>query len=568
MANSKLQGSNISATEWYTGRCPARCELCFANLGIVGNGCTYGIYLPELAGLSQYDYAVGTTTLERLLKLPRKGMPLETAELFANLVSARAWKSLPGGEFGRGEAPFWFGRPTWNKKKRMLKMQRHVVIHPRDAKALYRIPKTPEAEWATRTKTTEIDGKEYPVILRVNTMSDSCLVPAEWLLHLRKVWGDDNLFFNCSVNAVKLDSSNVKTDIFHKVVMTTNPGRQSLAKLALRGDKGDLGHFYKPLTFTQLGYPQMEDRVKFYRVRTLPTISPKWDERGRTTVYTVLRFKSVSYVCEFARKYNCHLKFHGKANSLNTKVVQSYAEKVSSRRFSAVPTAKGEASEIHIWSNDRLNASPLKGQHTVLHWEGSWWRASKEQMDHLKYVCDRASNSCKACGLCFMLDGTRADGKNPVARGTGLRLRKYGKQTQYFEGPAKNPEFNEGDNDDDLYQLILRDLGVPRRNPSSDDNEMADKVAAALQEVLSYIGIGGEDNDVRPMDQWNTHEEVETILARCYQWLMQWSKSKGLDEDQAVEVAADFSERACGVDVFGLPLPELEEIRNGVYSPQ
>jgi hypothetical protein len=370
-----------------------------------------------------------------------------------------------------------------------------------------------------------VRGKRLPVILRVCTMSDASTAPAPWIKQIRKVWGDESCFFNTSANAIRRWPQNLEAGLFHKVVVTANPGRQTIkgaGVYSLRGRKDDPGHFYVPMTLTDMGYPGLEQTIKFYRVRGLPTIAPRWNESKHVTVWTVVRFKSILLACEFARKYECGLEFRPRAKSdRNAKVVEAYRQKFG-KRFSVVVDKAAKQVELRLWSKDKLNGSKLKGEQTILRTEMQFWRASKKQMDELRWVCDRSGLACKGCGLCATLDAQAPGYHNPIMKAAGLPLLSYAEQVW------KNPD---GDDigDGDLWQYILEDLD------ETDAPDMVERVAAALQEVQTYV-IGAET-----MDQWNTHEQVGEIVSRCYHWLVR----SDIDPD-------DFCAQAVGVDLFDL----------------
>ena len=553
MANMKQKGSNIGAAEWFTARCPVRCEFCFTNFGDTGQGIPYAMYCDTPAGMSSFDYATGATTEARLAK---DKMP---PELLRAVVgerkrsdpkwSPRNWEKLPGKRYRKGKYNAAQGRKTPHYRE--------------DHESFYCIPKVPELGWRIRTEKFKCaNGKMLPATIRCNTKSDSSLAPIEWIELLKATWGDA-CFFNTSVRAIKLYPQHMQSGVFHKLVVTANPGKcripdygptngetkkASIRRLEgqLQGEKGDPGSFYKPLTLTDLGFADQENKVKFYRVRTLPTIGPKLEPRWKddsSIVWTVLRFKGIQQACEFARKYNCELECYTDAKSQRM-VVEHYGFKVA-------PSAELVSGEnlLRMRSTDRLNGSKLKGEWTVLYaGRAGWWKTSRDQMKHLRYVCDRAMIDCKGCGLCHTLDVSI--GKRPK--------REYAKQKTYVEAKV---EANPPALPSSWFEAIFEDL-QRHANPGQ---FAPDRLAAALQEIAAYVLQGENGPDDYHMDSWNEHEHADSVLQYACWLLLREAKRQGLDRKDAWEMARRFSGEACGLDLFAYN-PDFIQIYDNLHE--
>jgi hypothetical protein len=328
-------------------------------------------------------------------------------------------------------------------------------------------------------------------------MCDSSTAPEEWIKRIRDIWGD-LCFFNSSAHALKRYPNNMKKGLYHKVVVTANPGLQKVyagvdALLAYYPDRRDfiaepkarevikimfpelsgkslpelqdilvdgrkgygkdavaaiamcvLGyktmkgsqdrpwHFYNPTLVEDINpaFRPYKDNVKFYRIRALPTIQPHVEKfAGHPVVYTVLRFKTVQQSLEFARKYNIEtvVRTHSKQDRF---VTQFYAN-LPGTKISFEEPKEDERSHIMMRDKRKVNGSPNRGQWSLLYNEKNFFRAGKEQMDDMDYVCDRASKSCKACGLCATLDGTEPDWQNPRLAALGIVPKKGRAQMQY-----------------------------------------------------------------------------------------------------------------------------------------
>ena len=104
------------------------------------------------------------------------------------------------------------------------------------------------------------------------------------------------------------------------------------------------------------------------------------------------------------------------------------------------------------------------------------------------------------------------------------------------------------------YMTVLDSFRGPRRNPD-DEDVLIDALADSLQLVVNYgAQQGGEDFWSQG---WDTHEDIASLVAYAFWWLMVLAHDEGLDEDEAVKMAIDFSYDACGMDLFDYDLAEL-----------
>ena len=202
----------------------------------------------------------------------------------------------------------------------------------------------------------------------------------------------------------------------------------------MKGSKDRPWHFFAPVRLRDIKpqYEEYEQNIKFYRVRALPTIQPDVSAFGDVpVVYTVLRFKTVMQTLEFAAKYGLDAECAVKSRK-DMLVCDWYGVPYTE-------AAEGEPTVVALKSDDPLNASPNRGKWTLLHYSGNFFRAGKEQMGNLQYVCDRASKSCKACGLCATLDGTEPGWQNPVLAELGLVPKEYDAQASYVSDAKGHP---------------------------------------------------------------------------------------------------------------------------------
>jgi len=487
MANTKTDDSSVITTEFSTGRCPIRCELCFVNFGQNGNSVPLGIYTN--LGRHAFGFATCETTLQRLRKDAKDGSLDYLADHVCGTRTThdnnrpRNWKPVKG-----TKVQPWFEEGEDVQESfhaRMSEDDFEEVLRPlHDDPGMYEMPKVPENPWTRRTLASKAyNGQYLPAVLRVSSMSDSSTAPTKWCEELKRIWGDD-CFFNSSIHAIKRFPKNMS--VYHKLVVTANPGLQAvyagldrykmyfptkedqamdpelvdfakdvypelrrmtpnevtetLADLSrdeldglillrlgagsMKGEHDRYWHFYDPGMISELGYS--EEIIKFYRIRALPTIQPHVDKflaADVPIVYTVLRFKDVSQACMFARKYRIEAEF----------VIGDERDAVICD-FYMMPhryAEPGEQKLIRMRSDRPENGSPNKGEWTYLYYSGNFFRAGKEQMGDMEFVCDRASNSCKACGLCSTLDGTEANWENPVLAQLGIKPKHFDEQVSY-----------------------------------------------------------------------------------------------------------------------------------------
>ena len=232
--------------------------------------------------------------------------------------------------------------------------------------------------------------------------------------------------------------------------------------------------------------------------------------------------------------------------------------------------------------DDELNGSRYAGEWTEFVYDRGFWRSTKEQMEHLPFVCDRISQSCKGCGLCATLDATYEDFANPELADLGI-VPEIGNDRYIVDeagdlvptrgvdkkgnpvpgGPrviSSNPEQqgHPGGYFDEMLDALMMQQNPP------DMDEAADNVVYAMQEIMAYAvqGEGGPDDYFT--EDWNEHEDAMAVLAYCYWWLMVYAKMNGLDQEGAKGLASDFSEEAIGWDIFMLFQDDLD----GMYDDE
>ena len=303
---------------------------------------------------------------------------------------------------------------------------------------------------AAKKKRQTIKGIEsfgqVPYFLRVSSMSDSSWAPFEWLDAVHDAWGDQ-CFFNSSIRAVRRRKAAL--DHFHKLVVTLNPGEQTLnpfeprvtrrvrtaeeraKRLAVqqkkrrsmqaniaestfgsfRGKAGQevLCDFLHPCTLTKAKLSSYEDVLKWYRLRALATVAGDPDT-DKPVVVTQMRFQSQRNLADFCRRYDLHMEVYGKPSSVASHK-KKLGEWIPVMGDKLVFTGDQRASrvEFRVWTpkSDKRNRSPHRGEQSVFVARSSYLRnAYPEAFDTYPYVCDRLFGGCKFCGLCATLDAT------------------------------------------------------------------------------------------------------------------------------------------------------------------
>jgi hypothetical protein len=489
-ANRKQRGSNILNVEAYTGKCPVQCDVCYVNFGRIGRSVT-----EDTISSIQKSYA-----------------------------RSQGWK---GGKF-----QIWL----------------------RPAKELY-----DEGSRLLRLPT----GWVVPAILRVSTVSDSSYSKKEWCRDILQMWGTD-CFFNSSIRAVRDRPENL-VDVFHKVVITTNGGFQrvwefpkprpsyavynadlfvKLVRGSMKAPSSKLGFasFLEPKTLSDIGLEEHESKVKFYRLRCLPTIVPRI-ETDRPVVHTVVRFVGVWNACEFARRYGIDLRVES-ADAFHVAVTEKFG-------FKAQKLPEKSRMRIFMRLDDEgKNTSSRRNEESILSTQFSWLRpTSKKQLSVLPYVCDRSGKDCKGCGLCATLDGTERDNINPVMKKYGLVPVPF--ISGYVESPPgrakRNPEGNDmwpARNEDDLGALggdFFKDILEEAIFCANEDGDCTfvekgeEWITRALVALAEYAS-----KDFYFVESWNAHENAETLLAYCFWALARKTRRMGLDPDESWQAIEKF----------------------------
>jgi hypothetical protein len=537
MGNEKQDGSNLLSLEATTGRCKVFCELCFVNLGQQGFTVPLNILHPWKAK-AWYDEA------------KQKGWKAPPKDPTPEEVVVEDGKEIPLWRLGLANVASATMIPKTTKSAKPSRRRKLIKCN---------------------------DGSMLPAILRVSSMSDSSLSPRPWLENVRDMWGG-YCFFNSNIRAVGRHPEMLQ-EVFHKVVVTMNGGYQKLAKptpkVGMEYAEGEIARrlklpegykfgidtkrdilgsmgaaadedadFLNPLSLSDIDLADYEDLIKFYRLRVCPTIWPD-PHTDRPVVCTVLRFKGLGLLLEFARRYKLHAEV----------LTNSPAAKKEAAIFEVPvsPARSDGRTRARIWTDkdDDRNDSEYAGEASEYIWEGSFMRPeNKELLDEWPYVCDRLSHSCKACGLCATVDGTDAGGVSGVMAEYGLFPESW--QTGYV--------MDEGAPSDEWFGELLEEAAGASedgfvKNPA--DEVDLDWVSAALQELARY-NLQGESSKNYCVEGWNTHEDVLNLTAYCYWVLLRAGRRAGLSGPDAIAAAHDFVDGATGGINFMWDARELE----------
>jgi hypothetical protein len=452
----------------------------------------------------------------------------------------------------------YLARPEWQQwaqaERKKQGLSPLATKSSKSMKGLTNIPKPAakkESVWKRRKRTVEIaPGYEAAAFLRIGSMSDCSYYPKDILTHFVKVWGD-YCFFNSAIRSITRQPE--KLELFHKVVVTVNPGSQSvvapgikgsdrwetIAK-SLRGSGGKFG-FFTPKTLADL---RLDDsNVKFYRLRAIPTIIPHL-ETDKPVVVTQLRFRTLYDMAAWAKRYRVNCEIVGDLTSKQVKFLHDLGANVTVKKgvkkFAKLWTAKG----------DKRNVADRAGEASVYEFEDAWWRPAldqvkfeKESTGLTKYVCDRVHQGCSACGLCASLDGTQSGWENQLNVFDGEVFPLHENEAYSFDHldlPKENPVMAE------YFEQILeyvyeRETGMLHLSLG--------KVDWIIDTVREYTE---QDGQVDFCDGWNTHEYVSTLIAACAFWLLQ----SGMTPKKVEQY---FDER--GLSVAGIV--DVEELASG-----
>jgi len=485
--NKKQVGSNIGSLDHSSGMCPSHCELCFVNY----------------SRLAYYKYL---------------------------LSEKRQQEARKAG---------WTGGP-------------------------YLIPRSYDQAFDCFVRSVECsDGNVYPLIMRSGSNHCSAYPPKSWTRKVRDAWGD-YLFFNVSVRSIaakKFGGHSVRhnLDSFHKLVVTVNGGHQLPRRPVVGGTKEEKekrrisgilnvqksfgsrgpGDFMSPQSLHDIELPGLQTILKWYRLRVLPTVRPRF-ETDLPVVGTVLRFRGSFDAVAFARKYGFGIE------------VETGDRRVAAglRLIDFEPIFRPGPTIIKIWDNSDENDSDLAGEASYFYRSRSFYRADNEPLADFPWVCDRSGFGCQACGLCASLDGTYPGAVNPL---NPIEPIPY--QMGYIM-PVDKPKAleNPAETGDSVFRSILED--IPLRNPPGRVGEMdLTFVNQALSKIGRYrTGEGHWD------DGWNTWEDADALLSYCF-WV---SLRRRIKEFEDGEDAFEQAEMDC-LQMSGVPNlcagdPELHDL--------
>jgi len=553
MANMKQDGSNITSLEFSTGRCRVRCEQCFVNYGQVGGTVLKNIMDPRKvdprAKGSNAKWIRHATTVrndrgELCWRPPRKGT-----------------KRLGEGDYG------------W---KELTERERGLDWPILTDESAFEIPKTldrlVDGPPRTPAKVGKVKGVRgaagtMPWFLRVSSMSDSAHAPLWWLMKVLASWGD-YCFFNASVvSACSLGMREYWESAFHKIVITANGGYQKPMPVKQFGDvpggvplsftKGSMGErdgsptsFLDPRTVDSFeGFGGLERQIKFYRLRALPTIAGRL-ETDIPVVMTQMRFLALPNALEFCRKYGITAVARIRSKK-DVKTCQAFGV-----RFEEA--GPDEPVSLRLRYNGRDNASPRRGEETIMQIESGFYRSSPDQWDHYPYVCDRVHGSCVACGLCASLDATQPAvriGRYLVHANVLNVLKPTGRREGILMAPEPfGADYLPSDKAANYYaSIFVKEGGRWVANPEAADE---DWIAGALEEVAGYLRQG-HDPDANACESWDTHEDVRKLTAFCYWNALKILKRNGVGFLQACEAVEAWFGKVTGAFV----LDDVSELR-------
>ncbi len=357
--NRKLLGSNILSFEYTTGVCPTQCEQCFCNFGFQGVMITQSYLRKE------------NESWRKFVEDERKLRKIIKSKDLVNLPVVNATKD-----------------PVYKKRIESIFLNEFNV--------------------------------EATPILRVSAMSDCSYYPKEIIQNIVNKWGDF-CFFNSSIKSFVRYPSNIEKFV-NKVVITTNPGNQNAIppkvknknELIIQSLSGSGGrfNFFSPATFTSVGKPELEDKVKFYRLRAIQTIIPNI-ETDKPVVLTPIRFKSLIAAAAWAKRYSLSFTVEARLPEKELVILKSLNAIISE------PKSSHNIFKLHSLPEDKRNVSCFRGQQTTFRFHAGWWRQQldsslSESSNIDNFICDRAGKKCKACGLCAMLDGTQPGWHNKL----------------------------------------------------------------------------------------------------------------------------------------------------------
>lgn len=573
MANEKQAGTNIINAEYSTGRCGTKCEQCFVNFGPRGNSQTRAT-----ANLGRRP-----TQRHALEQAKKYGLYKPPKEVPADLVVPEGYERLRWeiNERGGGfyEIPMVGAWEDWIVKERVAKCRRFE----------------------------EVEGLEsmgaMPTFLRVSSMSDAARAPAEWVRKVREAWGD-YCFFNAAIRSLRWAKKNNPTVLneFHKLVVTLNGGQQAPPPMrpavmrtrdskadeevkkawtrfvkknrtnrgTMKGKPGQVvrGDFLHPLLPRDIGLEELEQTIKFYRLRALATVrGPLPDDIDNPVVITMMRFKGFDNVCEFARRYNLILEFYVSSIS---KIPAYVLRDFKNFKVNINPKQGKSVITFRTKRDDPRNFSRYAGEESSFEYIRSYFRPLDiDAFNDDPHVCDRLHGNYTHCGLCASLDGQGltiegvpyCNPLNVAPNGRLMAPLPYGRNAGYLGSFST-------DGGSDVFAKAMRELGFPvdvpeqysdwRQNPYEADPATIDEVRALFADVAAYI-----EGIERFADDWNTHENVEMSRAFGVWSILTRARAEGMSKARAYELVFEIAHQSTGgVDIMD-GIDDLFEIWDG-----
>lgn len=631
MANQKQDGSNLSNAEFHNGRCRTFCEQCFVNFGSRGNCQIRGMLgkEPKNAKFLRDAEKIASTKLKPgdIPAVPYTAppaVPAETPKPADPNLELLGWKLTKTGK-GLLNVPMRAAWSPWivNGASKGHKAKLHVDIDNFGRVPLIlRVSSMSDSSWASSAwvdairnawgeqcffnsctkalrERPEMAEHYHKLVVTLNPGKQT-MPPIEPTI-VRAAWDSperhENRVRRCQSRLVKegMSLAAARKECEKRTAVAFEKEKAKRAKwvtnakaehypLNSMGPVRDVaGDFLHPMPISQAtGNPSDEDRIKFYRVRALATVSPDidgWQERlDKPLVVTQMRFVTMGHLVEFCRRYQLHLEINAKPGAGGAKAVESYIAPFQHLEGSVYTyNPRAAENEAYVWTdtNHPSNGSSRRGERAKFVWRANYLRnAEVDGFDHCDYVCDRLHQSCKNCGLCASLD----------AQGVTVEWQKWTNPYNVMPSGAPWPAYKGRDGagyiwgwlvehgyasleDPDYLSNVLQDMAGATEeelvaNPAELTPAHPDVCKAALQQVQAYT-MDGIDVDAEFVDGWNTHEDAATVVAFAFWSLLCHGKKRGLGRDATLQQALDaVMDATNGLEVLHAAQACLEMVDN------